>query len=33
VHAPRTGVLLCLNGQALVRRDDTVAVIAVPYET
>jgi predicted deacylase len=32
VHAPRTGVLLCLNGQALVRRDDTIAVIAVPYE-
>ncbi|WP_175836743.1 succinylglutamate desuccinylase/aspartoacylase domain-containing protein [Burkholderia anthina] len=32
VHAPQTGVLLCLNGQALVRRDDTIAVIAVPYE-
>jgi predicted deacylase len=32
VHVPRTGVLLCLNGQALVRRDDTIAVIAVPYE-
>ncbi|HIH2751455.1 succinylglutamate desuccinylase/aspartoacylase family protein [Burkholderia aenigmatica] len=31
VHAPRDGVLLCLNGQALVRRDDTVAVIAVPF--
>ncbi|HDR9483982.1 TPA: succinylglutamate desuccinylase/aspartoacylase family protein [Burkholderia aenigmatica] len=31
VHAPREGVLLCLNGQALVRRDDTVAVIAVPF--
>ncbi|MBR8167958.1 succinylglutamate desuccinylase/aspartoacylase family protein [Burkholderia cenocepacia] len=32
VHAPQTGVLLCLNGQALVRRDDTIAVIAVPYD-
>ena len=32
VPAPRSGFLLCLNGQALVRRDDTVAVIAVPYE-
>jgi predicted deacylase len=31
VPSPRSGVLLCLNGQALVRRDDTIAVIAVPY--
>jgi predicted deacylase len=33
VYAPSTGVLFCVNGQALVRRDDTVAVIAVPYES
>ncbi|RQR70541.1 MULTISPECIES: succinylglutamate desuccinylase/aspartoacylase family protein [unclassified Burkholderia] len=31
VRSPESGVLLCLNGQALVRRDDTIAMIAVPY--
>lgn len=33
VHSPHTGVLLCLNGQALVRRDDTIAVLAAPYHS
>jgi predicted deacylase len=31
LHAPRSGLLLCANGQALVHRDDTVAVIAADY--
>jgi predicted deacylase len=31
LHAPRSGLLLCTNGQALVHRDDTVAVIAVDH--
>ncbi|MBB5466830.1 putative deacylase [Paraburkholderia sp. CI2] len=32
LYAPRSGLLLCVNGQALVHRDDAVAVIAVDYE-
>lgn len=32
VYAPQTGVLLCVAGQALVQRDDTLVVVAVPYQ-
>ncbi|MGF6572527.1 hypothetical protein/N-alpha-acetyl-L-2,4-diaminobutyrate deacetylase [Paraburkholderia fungorum] len=31
LHAPHSGLLLCTNGEALVHRDDTVAVIAADY--
>lgn len=29
-HAPIDGILLCVHGQGLVRRDDVIALIAVP---
>ncbi|BDA86998.1 N-alpha-acetyl diaminobutyric acid deacetylase DoeB [Aureimonas sp. SA4125] len=31
LRAPLGGILLCVHGQGLVRRDDVIAVIAVPY--
>lgn len=32
VVSPREGVVLCLSGQGLVRRDDTILVIAADYQ-
>jgi predicted deacylase len=31
LHAPRSGVVLCLNGQGRVERDDTILVVASDY--